>query len=116
NRGMPLSVLFASSAQRDALVQSHIVAHNRGLADDYTHAVVDKESAANSCSRMNLDAGQPAGHLGEKPAKKEETVIPQGMIDAIKPDRMQAGVAEEYFSAGLRCRIPLHDCVDVLPN
>ncbi len=51
DRGMPFTVFLAGAAQGHALVQRDIVAHDRGLADDHAHAVIDEEAPANLVRR-----------------------------------------------------------------
>ena len=62
---MALAVLLAGAAQRDALVQQHVVADLRGLADHHAHAVIDEEAAADARAGMNLDARQSARKLAD---------------------------------------------------
>lgn len=61
--GVALAGLVTGAAERDALVEHAVVAHNGGLADDDAHGVVDKEVLADLCGGMNLDAGDVAGDL-----------------------------------------------------
>ena len=63
--GVALAGFVAGTAERDALVEHAVVAHNGGLADNDAHGVVDKEMFADLCSGMNLDAGDVAGDLRE---------------------------------------------------
>jgi len=42
---MALTVTLAGAAQRHALVQSHVVAHNGGFADDHAGGVIDEQAA-----------------------------------------------------------------------
>ena len=62
---MALAGLVAGTAERDALVEHAVVAHDGGFADDDAHGVVDKEVLANLRGRVNLDAGDVAGDLRE---------------------------------------------------
>jgi len=43
-------------------------------------------------------------------------MAPDPMIDAMKPDCVQAGVAEENLQTRLGCRIPLQHCRNVFAN
>ncbi len=44
--GVTLAVLLPCSAQGHALIHSHVVAHNRGFADDDSIPVIDKQAPA----------------------------------------------------------------------
>ena len=68
-RGVPLAVLLAGAAERDALVERDVVADDRRLADDHAHAVVDEEALADGGAGVDLDAGEEARDLGE-PARE----------------------------------------------
>src|SRR6185312_11647162 len=58
----------AGSAERDLMIQHHVVANLRRLADDDARAVVDEEAPPDARPRMNLDAtGHQAGNLRDQP-------------------------------------------------
>ena len=59
--GVALAGLVAGTAERDALVEHAVVAHNGGLADDDAHGVVDKEVLADLRGGVNLNTGDMAG-------------------------------------------------------
>ncbi len=40
--GMPLAVLLAGTAESDPLIQSHVVADDRGLADDHPQPMINE--------------------------------------------------------------------------
>ena len=101
NSRMPLAVLFASASERDALIQSHVVADDRSLPDDHTKPMIDEQPTANLGSGMNFDSGQEARHLREPSPKKKEIMVPQPVIDAVEPYRVQPCVAEENFETRL---------------
>src|SRR5262245_20085745 len=54
-RGVPLLPLEARAPERHPLVQGHVVADLRGLADHHPHAVVDEDSGADARSGVDLD-------------------------------------------------------------
>ena len=58
---MTLAGLVAGAAERDALVEHAVVAHDGSLANNDAHGVVDKEALADLRGGMNLDAGDVAG-------------------------------------------------------
>jgi len=48
----------------DSVIEHNPFANFCGLSDDYAHAMVYKEAAADSCPRVNLDSGEKAVELG----------------------------------------------------
>ena len=68
---MTLAVLLARAAESHALIQGHVIADDRGLADDDAHPVIDEQAAANLRAGMNFDAGQKSRDLRE-PAREQE--------------------------------------------
>src|SRR5690349_24994792 len=92
--GMPFPVLFSRATESHALIEGHIVADDAGLANHDAHAVIDEEAAANLRGGMNFNSGEQARDLRKPAPEEKETVVPQPMIDAVEPDRVQAGVAE----------------------
>jgi len=53
---MALALLLAGSAERDALVEQHVIADFRGLADHHAHPVIDKAPPADGGAGMDLDS------------------------------------------------------------
>ena len=51
--GVPFSFFLAGSAQGHALIQRHVVAHNRRLANHHAHSVIDEQSPSDLCARVN---------------------------------------------------------------
>ena len=87
-----------------------------GLADYHPHSVVNEQAPADAGSGMNFDSGEETCALREPAAEQEKTVVPEPVIDPIEPKRMQAGIAQEHFEAGLCRGITLEDGGDVLAN
>ena len=56
---------------------------------------------------MNFNAGEQARDLRQPARQQEHAVVPQPVIDAVEPDRMQPGIAEQHFQARLGRRIVL---------
>src|SRR5947207_1759720 len=59
-----LPTLIPGATQSDALIQQNVIPYFGGFTNDNTHAVVNKQALTNLCARMNLDAGEKAGLLG----------------------------------------------------
>src|SRR5699024_729202 len=68
--GVALADVFAGAAERCALVNGHIVAHNGGLADYHAHAVVDEHALANDRAGVDLNAGKMPGKLRNDAGKE----------------------------------------------
>src|SRR5579862_8749468 len=95
DRGVTLALLVAGSAERDAQVNENVVANLSGLADYHAHAVVDEETAADPGSRMDFDAGQKAGNLGDETRQNRDVGFIQAMREAVHQNRVKSGVAED---------------------
>jgi len=54
---MPFPILESASTQRDIVINHHVITNNRCFANNNAHSMIDKESSANSCARMDLDTG-----------------------------------------------------------
>ncbi len=72
DRGMPLAVLLAGASQSHALIKSHVIAHDRRLADHDAHAVIDEQPPSNLGSGMNFDSGEQARDLREPSSQQKE--------------------------------------------
>ena len=114
--GVTLAGLVAGAAERDALVEHTVVAHNGGLADDDAHGVVDKEVLANLRGRVNLDAGDVAGDLREHAGERAMTVLPQPVLGHVVPLGVQARIGKKDDQTVLRGGVLRLDGLDVLAN
>ena len=94
--GMALAADLAGAAEGDALVEGDVVADDGGFTDDDTHAVVDEEAAADDGAGVDLDAGPEAGDLGTEAGEELEAPAPEPVIDAMDPDGLEAGIAEQH--------------------
>ena len=95
------------AAERDALVDRHVVADLGGLAD-HREAVVDEQVAADLRARMDVDRGQPARGVVDHAGEEIELAIEQPVRRAVeadaprRPDR--AGFPQRERGAGSRAR------------
>jgi hypothetical protein len=55
--------------------------------------MIDEETSANACSRVNLDPGSEATELGEQATKKAKPVAPQEMGHAMQPQGVETRIA-----------------------
>ena len=113
---MALAGFVAGAAERNALVEHAVVAHDGGFADDDAHGVVDKEMLADLCSGMNLDAGDVAGDLREHTGERAMSMLPQPVLGHMVPLGVQAGVGQEDDQTVLRSGVLRLDGFDVLAN
>ena len=113
---MALAPLVARAAQRHALVEQHVVADLRGLADHHAGTVIDEEAAPDGGSRMNLDPGEEAADLREHPRHQRHAPPVQAVRHAVRQDGVEARVAEEDFQHALGGRILPEDGVDLFAD
>ena len=110
---MALALVQAGAAQRDAVIQGHILADLGRLADHHAHAVVDEQARADRRAGMDFDAGQAAHHLREPARQQFQPVHPQPVCDAVAPDGVQAGIAEQHFQQTARGRVAFEHRLDI---
>src|SRR3984957_12320808 len=115
-RRMPFSFFEAGAAERDALVDEHVVADFDGLAEHHAHPMIDEQAPADCRAGMNLDASEPSRQLADHPAKKLAVMLPEPVREAVKPDRMQSRVREHDLERGARGRVAVKDRLDVFPD
>src|SRR5438093_262704 len=94
---MALALIFARTAQRDALVNGDVVADDCSFANHDSHAVIDKQPLTDLRPRMNLDPSHPARPLRDQARKQVQTKPVEPVSKAMNPDGMQAGIAQQYF-------------------
>jgi hypothetical protein len=114
--GVAFAAGFAGAAEGDGLVEGDVVADDGGFADDDADAVVDEEAAADAGGGMDLDAGPEAGPLGEDAGEESEVVAPEPVLDAMGPDGVEAGVAENYHEPRGGGGIAIEDGLDVFAD
>lgn len=115
-RWVAFAGLVAGAAERDALIEHAVVAHNGGLADDDAHGVVDKEVLANLRGRVNLDAGDVAGDLREHAGERAMSMLPEPVLGHVVPLGVQARIGKEDDQTVLRGGVLRLDGLDVLAN
>ena len=96
---MALAVLLAGAAQSHALVESHVIANAGCFTNHHAQAVIDEQAPPDLGAGMDFNSGKKTRDLREQSRQQEKAMSPKPVIDAIKPDRMQAGVAQENFEA-----------------
>src|SRR5215469_15911400 len=116
DRRVTLALFLAGAAECYALVERNVIADDGGFADDDGGAVVDEKAMTDLCAGVNLDQGKPARHLRGKSGEEAEALVPEPVIDAVEPQGVQAGIAEQHFEVGSSGRIPLENGADVVAN
>ncbi|MMZ58150.1 hypothetical protein D1872_201180 [compost metagenome] len=94
---MALAFLFAAPAQRNPLINHHIVADFTGLPDDHTHAVVDEQPVPDLGPRVNFDTREKPADLGNDASQRKPPPAVQGVSDPVAPDGVQTGVGEHHL-------------------
>jgi hypothetical protein len=79
------------------LVHEHVIAYLGGLPDDHASAMVYEKAPADFGSGVNFDAGEEAAGVREQAGQEAAPVLPQEVRQAMTPDGMQAGIAEEHL-------------------
>ena len=104
-RRVALDPFHRSAAERDAVIEHHVVADLGRLADHDAHRVVDEEPPADRRARVDLDAGEQAGSTAEQqPGRQRSAVpLPHPVRQPVQPDRVQAGI-DRAVSRGRRAR------------
>ena len=100
--GWRFSFFQAGAAERDALIDEHVVANLGGLADDDAHAVVDEQAPPDFCAGMNLDSGEQTRKLADHASEQLGVALPEPMRAAMEPDCVQTRVGEHDFERGAR--------------
>src|SRR5215469_3286876 len=99
---MALAGIQCRSTQSDALVQSDIITYLSRHANNDTHAVLDEKTSTELRAGMDFNSGKPARELRKCPRQEEPVMLPQPMMDAVPPKRMQAGVKQYDLQFGTR--------------
>jgi len=100
--GCRLPRYLARASQSHALIQGYVITHDRRLADHHAKAVIDEQPSSYLCSGMDFNSGEETRGLRKESSGQEKMMVPQPVIDAIEPDCVQSGIAQEDFKAGLR--------------
>src|SRR6185503_19972687 len=99
--------------ERDALVNRHVVADLRRLADHHTHAVIDESAPADLRPRMGLDPGEEPAKVADEARQRGELALPQPMRQPVDENRVKTRIRNRLFPRRPRRRIALEDCLDI---
>jgi hypothetical protein len=89
---VPLDFLKRSSTKNNTHVDQDIVSYFCGLSDNNTHAMIDYDTPADFCSRVNLNAGEKPANMRDKSRSEPEVMKPKPMGTAMKPEGMEARI------------------------
>jgi hypothetical protein len=103
------ALVEACAAERDPLIDDAVIADLRRLADYDAETVVDKDTPANFCARVNFDARQHPTQMRDKASQPIKMSIPQAMSQAMRHEGMQAWIAREDFELAARGRVSLQN-------
>ncbi len=67
---VPLPMVFSGSPKSNVVVHDDILADNGGLADDYSHPMINEKAIADFCPWMDFDARKESSDLGDEPRKE----------------------------------------------
>ena len=90
------------AAERHALVERHVVADLSRLADHDARPVIDEQRLADPRRRMDLDAGDDLGQVGEEARHERHARLVQRVRDAVRQQRLDAAVGQQDLAAGRR--------------
>src|SRR4051812_2395867 len=104
---MALALFVTSATQRHALVEQNVVADLGSFPDHNPRAMVDEESAPNSCARVDLYTCEEAAELRNHPWHQGQIPLVKTMGQAVKQNRMKARVAKHDLEPALGRRVPV---------
>jgi hypothetical protein len=76
--------------------------------------VVDEEAAADMGAGVYFDSGKEAVELRKKTGEKLDIMAPEKMVDAVCPDSVKSGVAEDNLEHAPGGRVFSEYCFNVL--
>ena len=85
----------AGAAQRDALIERHVVADVGRLADHHPRAVVDEEALSDARGGVDLDTGERASEHRDHARQDRHLGALQRVCDAVGEQRMDARPGRE---------------------
>ena len=102
-----LAFIPGGTTQRHAVIQGAVIADFSSLTNHHAHAMVNKETPANGCSRMNLNAGHPAAEGRQHARQPFKTLAPQPVGHPVMQQSMQPRIGGDHLKGIARCRVTL---------
>ena len=109
-----LGLVNAQRAQRNALINLHIVANDGRLAHNNARAVVDAERVADLRARVNVDARLAVGVLGEKARQNGNVLFEKLVRQPIHHNGVKARVGDNHFLNRFGSRVAVENGRSVL--
>ena len=116
NSGMALAFVPGCAAERYPLIHTDIVAELRCLADDDTHAVVNKKTAPDAHRRMNLHPRRPARPQRQPARQPVQADTPQRVLHAVMHHGAEARMQGQHRPAATHRRITRKHHGKILTN
>ena len=104
---MTFADVLAGTSESYALIKRTVVPDLGCLAYDNRAAVVNKQSLPYLCGGMYFDARQEFCALTYKPRRKYVSVCMQQVRDAVRRNRVKAGIKQRNLKLGSRGRVSL---------
>ncbi|MPM31554.1 hypothetical protein SDC9_78109 [bioreactor metagenome] len=100
-----LTNILAGTAEGRALIDGHVVSDHGGFADDYANAVVNEQTLADGCRRVDINARAEAARFGNHPAQQLHAARIEKVRPAVHPYRAETRVAKHDLQRGERSRV-----------
>ncbi|MNL47118.1 hypothetical protein D3C87_1698850 [compost metagenome] len=110
---MTFPFFFTRSPKRDSLIDNHIITDLTGLPDDDTHSVVNKQTVADGCPRMNFNTGHKSANLGNDAGKCKPSPFVKRVSYPVCPNGMKSSVGEDNLKPAAGCGIVVEYCPNV---
>src|SRR5829696_9151839 len=107
--GVSLAALLPRPAQRHPLVYGDVVTDQGGLTNDNAHTVIDEDTLAEPCSRMNLDPGDRPTKMCQQTRGEKEARAPQPVRYSVQSDGMEPRRRQNRLDCRARGRVTLAD-------
>ena len=113
---MALADSLARTAQGHALVDGHVVAHFRRLADHDAEGVVDEDPSPDERTGVDVDAGEDARGPRHGPRRGAPVAHPESVRHPVGPQGVQARVGEGGLEEPARGRVAFAHRREVLAD
>ena len=104
------------AAERDAVIERHVIADLGGLADDDAGAVIDEEAVSDRRARMDIDIGEKAGQTRTAAAPESASRPHRRWASAIPDDGVNARIGQQRFQFAAGRGIAQAHAGDILPD
>ena len=93
------------------MIDKAVIADLGGFADDYAHAVVDDEAAADLRAGVDLDAGSVAADLRDHTCKEHEIMLIAPVRAAMIEHGLHAGIQQQDLKRTFCRRVARKICI-----